>query len=214
MGKEILYIIISLLTAGAAVFFTRRRYQCAKLFSSAKRTAAVLLAVAGISILFGWILPQRISFWLGDLRVWIVLFCLTGAAMTDLDSRTIPNLFSLIELVGFGIIIFLQIFVQRDTVLSYLTGGLIAAGIIFAFLAVIRKLARGGLGFGDIKFLTCMGLLVGIYGMIHVLIIAEVCALAVSVVLLILKKITITGTIPFAPFFLIGFVVTVVLGLL
>lgn len=214
MGTTWICILISFLTAQASVWLTKKRFHCNKIFSSAGKTTTVFLTAAGISVLLGCFLPLRIGFWVNDLRVWILFFCMIGAALTDLDSRTIPNLFSIIELSGAGIVLLMQLIVQKDEAIAWLLSGLIGAAVTFLFLILVRKIAKGGLGFGDIKLLTGMALLIGIYGAIYVMIFAEVSALIVAIVLLIRKKITMRGTVPFAPFFLIGFVITVVLGLL
>lgn len=213
--KELLLTLLCVLTAGGSVWLTVRKFKCEKLFQNRRRAILLILCMIAASAVCGWFLPQRVVDVPGVVRVLLVLFCFTGSALTDLNDRKIPNLFPLIELTGFaGIMILQLVMTGKETFRSFLFGGFLGAALTFVFLWIVRLIAKGGLGFGDIKLLTCMALNIGINGTIYTLVIAEVSALIICIVLLAGKKATMKDTVPFAPFFLVGFLVTVCLGLL
>ena len=213
--KEILLTLLCVLTAGSSVWLTVRKYKCEKLLQNKRRAILLILGILAGSAVCGWFLPLRVDNVPGIVRVLLILFCFTGSALTDLNDRKIPNLFPLIELIGFaGIMILQYLMTGKQMFRSFLFGGFLGAALTFVFFWIVRLIAKGGLGFGDIKLLTCMALNIGIYGTIYTLVIAEVSALIICIVLLAGKKATMKDTVPFAPFFLVGFLVTVCLGLL
>lgn len=213
--KELLMTLLCILTAGGSVWLTVRKFKCEKLFQNRRRAILLIICMLAGNAACGWFLPQRVDDVPGAVRVLLVLFCFTGSALTDLNDRKIPNLFPLIELIGFAGIMILQLLMTgADTFRSFLLGGFLGAALTFVFLWIVRLIAKGGLGFGDIKLLTCMALNIGIYGTIYTLVIAEASALIICIVLLAGKKAAMKDTVPFAPFFLVGFFVTVCLGLL
>ena len=65
---------------------------------------------------------------------------------------------------------------------------------------------------GDIKLFSALSLLLGLYGGMCTLILAQLAALVCAVVLLLARKATLKDSIPFAPFFAVGFLLCLILG--
>lgn len=83
---------------------------------------------------------------------------------------------------------------------------------MLAVLGLCRLISRGGVGMGDVKLLSAMGFLLGLYGSICVLLYAQLAALVCAVILLVSRKATWKDTLPFAPFFTAGFLLCLILG--
>ena len=90
---------------------------------------------------------------------------------------------------------------QPQVLLPNLVGGLIGGGVVFLLLWLCGRLSHGGVGGGDVKLMAALTCLLGLYGGFNVLLFAQFSALAVVAVLLVLRRITLKGSIPFAPFF-------------
>lgn len=145
-------------------------------------------------------------------RLLAVMLVLAGSGAVDLLERRIPNLFPLL-LTACGVLAAAIGFVlHSEQAMPMLIGGLIGAAVMLAALLLCRRLSRGGIGLGDVKLLAALAFLIGLYGAFSTLLFAQLSALVCAVVLLALRRATLRDSIPFAPFFLIGFAVTLLLG--
>ncbi len=115
------------------------------------------------------------------------------ASYFDIRKRIIPNI-TVIALFALGIVnIFLNSF-YFDLII-----GIIFPSIILLLLKIILK---QNIGFGDIKMLSALGFLIG-YKQTFILLFIS---LAVCLIFSVISKKKTKETIPFAPFFLIGYV--------
>ena len=96
--------------------------------------------------------------------------------------------------------------------MGLLAGSLLGGLGMLAVLGLCRLVSRGGVGMGDVKLLSAMGLLLGLYGSMCVLLYAQLAALVWAVVLLVRRKASWKDTLPFAPFFTAGFLLCLILG--
>lgn len=203
-------VIYGLCTAGA-VFFSRKRFL--SLPSSGRCFWLEMLGSAAGGALVGWLVQLRV----GEnptaaLRLLIAAAALAGAARCDIQVRRIPNLFAAAMLGGFLLCTALDGWLQPQTALPGLVGGVLGGAVIYLFLRLCQRISHGGIGGGDIKLAGSLVCLIGMYGGFSVLLFAQLSALAAAAVLLLLHKITIKGSIPFAPFFFLGLAVTVWVG--
>ena len=158
-----------------------------------------LLAAAGaVGAVGGWFAALRTAAALDQLRLLLVMAALCAAAGVDLTRRRIPNLLSVLLLAGFAVCTALDFLLRRER-----AAGLLLAGVL---------ISRGGIGMGDIKLFSALSLLLGLYGGMCTLILAQLAALVCAVVLLLARKATLKDSIPFAPFFAVGFLLCLILG--
>ncbi len=183
----------------------------------------------GITDLFSFSAPLRSYY--GFLILWVLVF-LTWLLISAIDYRhyLVPDGLN-VALGVLGIVIiavkslpsswflafhnsFLRhyelIFSPTQTVwLNHLLGALIA-GLFFVLLVF---LSRGkGMGMGDVKLAIASGLVLGWPDMGLAIIIGFIVGGAWAAVLLVANKKTLHDEIPFAPFFILGMVLTVFLG--
>lgn len=199
-------VLYGLCTAGT-VWFVRRRFL--DLTTGGVRLWAELAGAAAAGALTGWLVQQRVEGSpVAALRLLVACTALAGAARCDWQVRRIPNLFAALMLAGFVVCTALDGWLQPQTALAGLLGGLVGGAVVYLFLRLCQRLSHGGIGGGDIKLAGSLVCLIGLYGGFSVLLFAQLTALAAAAVLLLAHKITWKGSIPFAPFFFLGLMIT------
>ena len=207
---SLLFAMFGAVLSGLCCFAASRKWP-------QKRTVRHLfiICIVGVSLLgavCGWMLPRYAQVWTNYIRFLVLMMALSAATYTDMDDHRIPNACPLAILCGFVLVTVLDFVVIPDLALSVLTGGILGGVAILLILLLFRFLSRGGIGYGDIKLMAAMGTLIGISGTISVLLIAQIAALMAAGVLLIMKKVTVKDSLPFAPFFYLGFLGSLCLG--
>lgn len=107
-------------------------------------------------------------------------------------------------LLGFGVIgVFLHVYF-RELSLGQMLGGMIL-GLLVMLLAVVTK---GHLGLGDGILLLITGIFLGFWRNLELILGAAILAGVVSAYLLVIKKVDKNYEIPFAPFILVMYVLS------
>lgn len=167
-------------------------------------------------IISGGLCGEFYLFQYGFLKCLRYLVLLTGLwiiAWIDKREKRIPNkiLLWMSGIRAFILLVECIVYTKYwGTILLNFTGAAFVAGGMFLFCYL---LSRGGMGAGDVKLLTVVGFYVGL-GTIFTDIFLTVCVAAFyTVIFLILKKIKMKEEISFAPFVLVGTVLTMALGM-
>ncbi|MDJ1473965.1 prepilin peptidase [Bacillus sp. LS15-K4] len=84
------------------------------------------------------------------------------------------------------------------------TDSIVGSGIIFILLYCMQKIHPEGLGGGDIKLLSLLGLIVGLKGIFIILFLASCFSLCFFGVGIVLKRMKMRSQIPFGPFISLG----------
>ncbi|MEE8331617.1 MAG: prepilin peptidase [Acidimicrobiia bacterium] len=166
-------------------------------------TAAVLFAVTPAVVGATWILP---AYW------WFVGVSLV-LILTDLDHHRIPNAI-LYPGVVVGVVL-LAIGAAVDGDLGSLGRGAGGGLAYFGFLFVVALVAKGGLGFGDVKLAVLLGLFTAYqsWGILAVSVFAAVfLGGLVAVGLLVAGRKGRKDVIPFGPPMVVGAYVALVVG--
>ena len=205
-----IWTILTAAAVAAGVCFSRKRF--------------LNLSFAGWPFwleLVGALLSGGLIGWLGFVRVegnpfsclrlLLAAGALAGAARCDIKTRRIPNLYPAILLAGFVLCTGLDKAMQNVQWLALL-GGVLGGAVVYWFLRLCSDLSHGGIGGGDIKLLSALTCLIGLYGGFSVLLFAQLTAVVLVLVLLALRRITMKESIAFAPFFYLGLLITVFLG--
>ena len=150
---------------------------------------------------------------LKTIRYLLLIGVLFLIAWIDQHKKKIPNRLLLFLLVGRIFLLLLEWLVFPGMGLSLLissTLGMLLGGGLFLLAHFI---SRGGVGMGDVKLFGVIGCYTGV-GVIMPLVFLTVMVSAVySIVMLLLKKIKLKEEIPFAPFVLIGTILTLAMGM-
>ena len=96
---------------------------------------------------------------------------------------------------------------------SDLTWSLVAAALAAGALSILWLITKGrGIGLGDVKLVIPLSLLVGWQLTLVALVLAFIIGAVISVILLIFEKVSFGRPVPFGPYLIIGFALTLVLG--
>lgn len=137
----------------------------------------------------------------------VVLLVLFAAMIIDSRTRLIPNVLILITL-GMGVIILLLEFIfLRDSFLNSLImsiSGLVCCVVLFY---VLSRLTKEGIGMGDVKLISAMGFLLGLFSTLIALLFSLILCTLASIILLFGKKKNKNDRIPFGPFMFFGYII-------
>mgnify|MGYP002761520841 FL=1 len=161
------------------------------------------LVVIGLSALCGYIVSKNAVSCLAIVQLGTCYFASLAAAIIDLKTRTIPN-FIPISLLLARALVFIYEIIFTDSTLSYLVSSLIGCFLCALLLIIANKISKGGIGGGDIKLLSCIGLMCGVYVVFSTLLLSLLACIVISIFLLLLKKKTSKDHLPFGPFIYIG----------
>lgn len=169
----------------------------------------ITVFVFTVSFASGCCIMQYFTDILNMSKMFVSLFCLTGAACVDFREHRIPNIFPLF-MAGLGIVFLtLGFILSQDGAVSYVISSIFATVCTALCLLIASLLTKHGIGAGDIKLLCALSIIGGanvvggtvFFGMI-------ICALTAAV-LLISKKKNMKESLPFGPFIYLGFIISV-----
>ncbi|OGM73884.1 hypothetical protein A2191_00055 [Candidatus Woesebacteria bacterium RIFOXYA1_FULL_38_9] len=168
-----------------------------------------------VFVLLFYLQPQIISnlTWLGNLNPYVSLsylfllaFLLLAIFFIDLKHTIIPD--ETIFL-GFTITFFILILANFDSFYSHLLAGF-SAGL---FLLLLHLLTFGrGMGLGDVKLAVFLGSVLGLYNSLIWLTTSFIIGGFIGLILITSKKKKLKSQVPFGPFLIIGFLITILWG--
>lgn len=163
----------------------------------------VLAAVNGLlAALLAYTHPFGGYFW----QQFVFISILTTVSLIDLHDRIIPN-----EMVLFGLIVGAIMLFALPYAAKGWVEALSGAGGAFVFLLLIALIARGGMGLGDVKLAAVIGLFLGRWATMG-LILAFLSGGLISGLLLIFKIVGRKDHIPFGPWLALGAIITALYG--
>lgn len=136
-------------------------------------------------------------------------FFLPVIAVIDYENRIIPN-WLLLQLAAAGIFGYIVLFLteSREDFLYKLSSRCLTGLGLFAALLLVALLSKG-LGGGDVKLFGLIGCMCGYTISISILFWSLVCSMLAAVVLLAQRKKGKKDTLPFGPFILAGYLISV-----
>lgn len=151
--------------------------------------------------------------WLKITRYLIMLEGCFGIAWIDRKTKRIPNKILLVLLVV-RTVLFLGEWlaypsVGFSVVISSVLGMILGGGLFL----LCYLLTRGGVGMGDVKLFSVMGYYLGNGAIMPAMFFTVVISAVYSIVQLIRKKTKLKDEIPFAPFALVGIMITMLMGM-
>lgn len=122
----------------------------------------------------------------------------------DLDQRLLPDVLTL-PLAGYAVLGFVTGIGPFVTTPDDLAWAAVAAvGVPALLFALSIPFGAGAIGFGDLKLLVGMGLLVGASRLLSAVIVGIVSAALVILVLILARRITLKSYVPYGPFLILG----------
>lgn len=144
----------------------------------------------------------------------IVITIVFIMVIIDIKKKIIPNKLCLILLIVILLFNIYQILLQIDNAKVFALSFLVGGGIAFIIFFISMLISRGGIGAGDVKLVTLIGLCVGSASVMNVVFYMLLASFFYSVVMLILRKVKLKDYIPMAPFIYIGIVFHFIINLI
>lgn len=173
------------------------------------RTKITYIGVALLfiaSLICGYVISNSVTSVIAGIEITICYYVILAAAIIDFRIKRIPNLLSVILIVSRLLILIYEVLFVEEVV-AYLVSSLIGCFLSGLMLIFANRLSKGGIGAGDIKLLSCLGLMCGLYVVFSTLLIALVLCILASLFLLIMKKSGKKEQIPFGPFIYFGYLI-------
>ncbi|WP_407721641.1 prepilin peptidase [Ruminococcus sp. JE7B6] len=182
-----------------------------------KELYALMGISAVVSLAAGLLIYDNTTSLLSFYKIIFIYLTTSVIAVTDVKLRIIPNIITLILLLGGVVFHLIDIFIRQDKtgiVSQILIYNVIASVIVVIILWVLSLVTRNGMGFGDIKYLGALCFTGGITLLLVSLSVSLICSLVVGVTYVARKKKKMKDTIPFGPFILLGVVACIFTGLM
>ena len=142
---------------------------------------------------------------LNAVRTGVLVLLLVPACIQDWKTRQIPNRWPLaLGLAGLA----LSAAQIRMTGWSPLVFSLVGALTAFGLGLLCRTLSKGGFGWGDIKLMSSLGAVLGLFPFLRGMALTGLFSLIAAVWLLLVRHKHTSDQVPFAPFLAIGAVLS------
>lgn len=174
-------------------------------------SAAGIAAAAFLILLYG--LFKTDTSWMQCYINMSVFHLLAAMAYIDLKEKIIPNQLILVGIILWLIVALLEIIVGGTVWSDVLLFSLLGGGICGGILLIIALVSKSALGMGDVKLFFVIGLLYGFMDTYSILLFTVILMALISVILLIMKKVTAKTAIPMAPFVVFGFLIGILAGM-
>lgn len=148
--------------------------------------------------------------WMFTIKRIIVCTVLWPIALIDYRKHIIPNKIIGAMIISRVAIAVVELISDWKTAKTELLSCLIAAVGILAILCLMRFIVKEGIGFGDIKLFSVLGLFFGLKGAFAVVFMSFLASFFVSIFLLVSKRKNRKEQIAFAPSILVGTLLSVV----
>lgn len=142
----------------------------------------------------------------------LILAVLWAAAVTDYSEMRIPNKLLVVGIICRIVVLPFEVIFASDVVLDFLKSEGFALLGVTLICVICAFIVKGGLGMGDIKLLMVMSLFLGVEGICYSMFISVVFSSITAIIFLLTKKKGKKDTIPFAPFVLLGSVISFILS--
>lgn len=173
----------------------------------------LLLRPVGIIFAGLWLLLTLILIFICDIpgqyiQIADAILSLGVIAVVDVKRHIIPNIITIAFLCSQ---LLCQFFITAQ-MLDWLNA--VFSIIVLVFLMLISRMTKEQLGMGDVKLIAVMNLMYGLSFTVYSMMLSMIIMLLFSLPLLVLKKINLKSSLPFAPFYAIGSCVFIVFNLI
>lgn len=183
-------------------------------YTFSKKRTIILAVFSGIfGALVGYFAFINASDDVALMKLVVGFVVLTCAMVTDVELMIVPNLCSLVLIIGRVVFCLIELLLKQEGVLQVLLRNLITAVVVLAFLLILSKITKGGIGMGDVKTYSSLAFLCGTSAIVYTFIISLFFSAIASVVFLLSKKKKIKDALPMGPFIWLAFGVSVMLSL-
>lgn len=165
---------------------------------------AIYLGAAIVSIVCGYAISACAVTPAAVIELSACYFAALAAAVIDARLQIIPNYLSIMLIIVRLAVMAYEVIITKNAA-GFLISSVVGCLLIALFLILSNRIAKGGVGGGDIKLLSCIGFTGGISTVLYTFLYALIACCIVSVLMLLTRKYTVKDQIPFGPFIYLGF---------
>lgn len=202
-----LYLILTAAASGAAAYFCVDKKENRRTKKQWVIISLLTLSAVCVSLKILYDIDDTVSI----LKMCVPVPCLIGSACVDFREKRIPNLFPLIIALSGIVLLAAGYFSGQDGAMSYIISSVFATAVVSVVMVVVSVISKHGIGMGDVKLMASLALIGGVYSVIGTLFFSVAVCAAAGLILLITKRGTIKTELPFAPFILTGYYISVFL---
>lgn len=145
------------------------------------------------------------------MRLAVAAVMLLPAMIVDMNTRLIPNVLVLAMLAVGTVFYGMEFLMTPETQGSMIVSAVVGLLGCFVLFYVMARLTKGGMGMGDVKQLSALGWMVGLYGALVSVLFSLLACMVVAIVLLASKKKKAKDSVPFGPFIFFGYLLAVLI---
>lgn len=181
-------------------------------YSKSYRAVICIVSIICISTYCGYRVGQCAVSMIAIIELGACYLSILAATVIDFKLKIIPNYIPLL-LAGTRLFIFVYELIWSEEVFGYLVSSFIGCSFCTVFLITANCILKQGMGAGDVKLLSAVGFMGGLYVVFSTLLLALISCMLITLILLMLKKHTLKDHLPFGPFIYLGFTVMSLLTL-
>lgn len=171
----------------------------------------VMFVIAILVFLYSYYYSEQVflkAFMNAEVTIWLIT-----VGYIDWKEGIIPNQMILTGIIFWGILSLLEILIAHTMWQKVLFFSLIGGGLCGGILFIVAIITKSALGMGDVKMFFVIGLLYGLSNTYAILFFSIFVMAIVSLVLLLMKKVTKKTAVPMAPFVAFGFLINIMMGM-
>lgn len=139
--------------------------------------------------------------------IWLIVI-----GYIDLKEKIIPNAMILVGIIYWLFDMLIKIFILDANWTEMLKFSGLGAGICGGVLLVVALIVKTALGMGDVKMFFVTGLLFGFADTYSIMLLSMLIMAVLSIILLLMKKVTRKTAVPMAPFVAVGYLLHILLS--
>lgn len=174
------------------------------------KSCLVLLGFTILTAVMAFRFAEKNNFWFTSVGVAVCYVGAFAAAIIDYKLRIIPNIIPL-TIIAVRLLLLIYEFIHDEMAIYSLLNSILGGGACLLVLLIADRVSKGGIGMGDIKLVSSIGFMCGLFTVISVMVYSMMICTVVAVVLVLMKKVTMHDQMPFGPFIYLGFTVMLLL---
>ncbi len=165
----------------------------------------IWLFIVTLSLCDGYVVAVKAVSDIAWLELTVSYICLLSAAMIDYKLHIISNMIVFLLIGSRTLILLYEIFSGIFLFVNFLDS-VLGCVLCFLLLIIADKIFPGGIGKGDIKLLSGLGFSCGTYTVFSTLLLSLICCIIMSIILLLMKRVSLKDSLPFGPFIWMGYI--------
>ncbi|MDR0847208.1 MAG: A24 family peptidase [Lactobacillales bacterium] len=206
----ILTILASAALTAVLVYFTAKLYLDEPL---SRKDYLIIAAMSLANAASAYLAILNTETYMDALNVIVASIAVSTIVLIDKYKFIIPNKIIIAFLITRIVLFVIELFTNNAMAnVRSLVTSIVSAVVVVLFMLLVRLIAKGGIGLGDVKVLGAIAFMTGLWNVVFALLFGSVVSCLYVGGMLLAKKITKKEKIAFGPFIYIGLVISIIVG--